>query len=187
MSNFDTYYQILQLTPPVTIDQLKRAYRRLAKTCHPDTLKFQEDERAKADFLQIAEAYEILKSQISSPQATPPERATFQTQKTDPTFYYSLGVFYAEIEDYKQAIAEFTAAIRLDPQFNELPRRKQRGIRIKKDLIDRFGVASGILFLVLLRISLSFPHPHAFPLYLHNIHHSKILLPIIAFLLADIS
>ncbi|WP_287744567.1 hypothetical protein, partial [Microcystis sp. M169S2] len=42
------------------------------------------------------------------------------------------------------------------------PAASGRGIRIKIDSIVDFGVAAGILYLVLLHISLSYLHPHAF-------------------------
>ncbi|MCZ8201117.1 hypothetical protein, partial [Microcystis sp. LE19-55.1A] len=41
------------------------------------------------------------------------------------------------------------------------PAASGRGIRIKIDSIVDFGVAAGILYLVLLHISLSYLHPHA--------------------------
>ena len=65
------------------------------------------------------------------------------------------------------------------------PAASGRGIRIKIDSIVDFGVAAGILYLVLLHISLSYLHPHAFLPYLRNIHHSKTLLPTTAFSLED--
>lgn len=70
------------------------------------------------------------------------------------------------------------------PKMN-YPAASGRGIRIKIDSIVDFGVAAGILYLVLLHISLSYLHPHAFLPYLRNIHHSKTLLPTTAFSLED--
>ena len=77
-----------------------------------------------------------------------------------------------------------TEAKKIYPIMNS-PAASGRGIRIKIDSIVDFGVAAGILYLVLLHISLSYLHPHAFLPYLRNIHHSKTLLPTTAFSLED--
>jgi curved DNA-binding protein CbpA len=52
------YYAILELQPPATQTQIKKAYRRLAHIYHPD--KNQVDPYARARFADIKEAYEIL-------------------------------------------------------------------------------------------------------------------------------
>jgi molecular chaperone DnaJ len=53
----ETHYQVLQLSPQATADEIKQAYRRLAKEFHPDL------NRGKADadrIIQLNAAYEIL-------------------------------------------------------------------------------------------------------------------------------
>lgn len=52
------YYSILELSPSASIDEIKRAYRRLAHLYHPD--KKNEDAYAAAKFSDIKEAYEVL-------------------------------------------------------------------------------------------------------------------------------
>jgi curved DNA-binding protein CbpA len=52
------YYAILGIAPAATTRQVKAAYRKLAKTCHPDTCP--GDPQAAARFRDITEAYEIL-------------------------------------------------------------------------------------------------------------------------------
>src|SRR5437899_7572576 len=51
------YYEVLGVTRSVTDDELKKAYRRLAKQYHPDANK---EQGAEARFIEINEAYEVL-------------------------------------------------------------------------------------------------------------------------------
>jgi hypothetical protein len=51
------YYQILELEPNCTVDDIKQAYRRLAKKFHPDINKSPD---AHQKFIEISEAYEVL-------------------------------------------------------------------------------------------------------------------------------
>lgn len=52
------YYSILELPPSASVDEVKRAYRRLAQVYHPD--KSGNDPYARAQFTAIKEAYETL-------------------------------------------------------------------------------------------------------------------------------
>ncbi len=55
---FKDYYQILGLTREATQDDIKRAYRKLARKYHPDVSK---ESDAEARFKEVGEAYEVLK------------------------------------------------------------------------------------------------------------------------------
>ena len=55
---YKDYYDILGLKKEATQDEVKRAYRSLARKYHPDVSK--EDE-AETKFKEVAEAYEVLK------------------------------------------------------------------------------------------------------------------------------
>jgi len=56
------YYQILQIEPHSTLDEIKQAFRRLALIYHPD--KNQNDKYAEVQFNEIKEAYEVLTNPI---------------------------------------------------------------------------------------------------------------------------
>lgn len=58
MQNFRNYYQILGLTKDATPEDVKKAYRRLARQYHPDMNP--GDASAEEKFKDVGEAYEIL-------------------------------------------------------------------------------------------------------------------------------
>jgi curved DNA-binding protein len=55
---YKDYYKILNVARDATQDQIKQAYRKAARKCHPDVSK---DAHAEAKFKEIGEAYEVLK------------------------------------------------------------------------------------------------------------------------------
>jgi len=58
MQNFRNYYQILGVAKDATAEEIKRAYRKLARQYHPDLNP--GDKAAEEKFKDIGEAYEIL-------------------------------------------------------------------------------------------------------------------------------
>ena len=56
--DFKDYYAILDVTSDASADEIKRAYRRLARKYHPDVSK---EPDAEARFKEVGEAYEVLK------------------------------------------------------------------------------------------------------------------------------
>ena len=56
------YYDILEIDPSASEAEIKAAYRRLARSCHPDVA---EGESARARFDEITEAYKLLTDRIS--------------------------------------------------------------------------------------------------------------------------
>jgi len=58
MADKRDYYEVLGVSRDATPDQLKKAYRQLAKKYHPDVNK--DDKDAADKFKEVAEAYEVL-------------------------------------------------------------------------------------------------------------------------------
>ncbi|MGL4501799.1 MAG: DnaJ domain-containing protein, partial [Planktothrix sp.] len=58
MQNFKNYYQILGLTKDATPEEIKKAYRRLARQYHPDVNPGNKDTEER--FKDINEAYDVL-------------------------------------------------------------------------------------------------------------------------------
>jgi len=56
---FKDYYKILEISKEASNDEIRKAYRRLAKKYHPD--KNPDDPAAEAKFKEVSEAYEVLK------------------------------------------------------------------------------------------------------------------------------
>lgn len=99
------YYQILELQPGASQEQLKRAYRRLAMLYHPDVNK---DPGAKERFLLISEAYNYL--------SNPPKVSFTATSTAEQNSR-------AEAERVKRAKAAATKAAR--QRYAEFKRRKE--------------------------------------------------------------
>jgi len=55
---YKDYYQIMGIPRDATQDEIKRAYRKLARKYHPDVSK---ESNAEARFKEVGEAYEVLK------------------------------------------------------------------------------------------------------------------------------
>src|SRR5450432_3441076 len=55
---FKDYYQTLSLTRDAGAEEVKRAYRKLARKYHPDVSK---EKNAEAKFKDVQEAYEVLR------------------------------------------------------------------------------------------------------------------------------
>lgn len=55
---YKDYYQIMGINRDATPDEIKRAYRKLARKYHPDVSK---EANAEAKFKELGEAYEVLK------------------------------------------------------------------------------------------------------------------------------
>ncbi|MEO8856277.1 MAG: DnaJ C-terminal domain-containing protein [Burkholderiaceae bacterium] len=55
---FKDYYKVMGLERGASVDEVKKAYRKLARKFHPDVSK---DPQAEAHFKELGEAYEVLK------------------------------------------------------------------------------------------------------------------------------
>ena len=121
-------YEILGLTPGASQGQVKQAYRQLVKIWHPDRFfDPQQKQEAEAKIKDINIAYNQLKSQqlnsASAPSTTPTNTSTnkvnISVQRWDAQSFYNCGVDNASQGKYEEAIADFTKAIRLNPNYAE--------------------------------------------------------------------
>ena len=60
-SNKRDYYEVLGVSRSASEDELKKAFRRLAKQYHPDANK---EHGAEAHFIEVNEAYEVLSDPV---------------------------------------------------------------------------------------------------------------------------
>ncbi len=60
MPNTKDYYEILGIQKNATADQIKQAYRKLAREHHPDMVKDGDKPQAEKRFKEINEAYQVL-------------------------------------------------------------------------------------------------------------------------------
>ncbi|MFA5669306.1 MAG: DnaJ C-terminal domain-containing protein [Balneolaceae bacterium] len=82
---YKDYYKTLEVSKSATAEQIKKAYRKLARKHHPDVSK---DPDAEKNFKEIGEAYEVLKDpekrklydQYGSDWETGKQRAEYQKQ-----------------------------------------------------------------------------------------------------------
>ncbi|MGI6705959.1 MAG: DnaJ domain-containing protein [Clostridia bacterium] len=74
------YYKILGVEPNCSKDDIKKAYRRLAKQWHPDVNK---SEDAHDKFIEIAEAYEILIDDHSRAQYDAMRKRSYASAEKD--------------------------------------------------------------------------------------------------------
>lgn len=118
MNQINQYYQVLGLQPNASPDEIKQAYRKLAKLWHPDRFYDNPSQKQKAEtqFKIIVKAYEILKEH-NNQNTNGENRSQFYSKKSSPDFYYQQGIIYAESEQYEEAITEFSRAIHLDDKY----------------------------------------------------------------------
>ncbi|MBW4631491.1 MAG: DnaJ domain-containing protein [Iphinoe sp. HA4291-MV1] len=118
--NINDAYSILGLKPGASPTEVKQAYRKLVKIWHPDRFSHpQKIQEAEEKIKQINEAYNKLKSYLSS-SANPSSQknqTNFYTNRSNAELFYNWGAENAKSGKYEEALADFTHAIRLNPDY----------------------------------------------------------------------
>ncbi|KAJ6906341.1 hypothetical protein NC652_023940 [Populus alba x Populus x berolinensis] len=60
MATTSSFYEVLGLPVNTTSHEIKAAYRKLARTCHPDAVSMNQKEMSASEFIKIHAAYSTL-------------------------------------------------------------------------------------------------------------------------------
>lgn len=120
MQDSRDYYKILQVKTNATLEEIKEAYRRLAREHHPDL--HPGNPAAEERFKEICQAYEVLSDSVQrtlyDQQFNPASRESHKAGKSHQD-YYVRAVAKALEKDYQGAVEDYTQAIKLNPHFIE--------------------------------------------------------------------
>jgi curved DNA-binding protein CbpA len=91
------YYDILEVSPVATQEEIKKSFRNLALKYHPD--KNKNSEESKQRFMKIVEAYEVLSNEQSRRKydGSAPGSQSYTPQWTPPADFSTI-YSYAEIK-----------------------------------------------------------------------------------------
>lgn len=131
------YYDLLKVKPTATASELKKAYYKEARQCHPD--KNPGDAEAKAKFQKLADAYEVLSNPESRKKYDRDGKEGIQegNVKMDPTVFFSL-LFGSE--RFEPWIGELQLAMQTD-QFSKML-DKDGDMAISEDSFEESEMAS---------------------------------------------
>lgn len=116
MADLQPYFQLLRVSADVTPAELKAAFRRQARTCHPDL--HPDNPAAEAEFQRLSEAYDIISEALYP--SSPVDgfiHGDGSNGLTNAQALYARGTQKAAERDYIGAIQDYTRAIESDPEF----------------------------------------------------------------------
>ncbi|MGK7927290.1 MAG: DnaJ domain-containing protein [Spirulina sp.] len=121
MSENPSYYEILNISPHATPEEIKKVFRRLARQYHPDFNP--NNPEAAEQFKRILEAYEVLsdaqRRQTYDRQLGLHREREDSKESANEWDFYVRGLEKAIQKDYQGAIACYDRAITLNPNFLE--------------------------------------------------------------------
>ncbi|CAI5459590.1 unnamed protein product [Closterium sp. Yama58-4] len=101
----EALYLVLEVATDASSVEIKKAYYKLARTCHPD--KNPGDESAKAKFQAVGEAYQVLMDPVKREQYDRFGRAALEDTFMDPGSFFTMA-FGAD--RFKPLVGELTVA-----------------------------------------------------------------------------
>ncbi len=128
------YYRILGLAETADTDAVKKAYRRLAKECHPDA--YPGDKKAEERFKQITEAYAVLSDAGKRKEYDRKRTGADKRQKTETNRQSGRKPFRPE--DFGNGFAEFFSFAGVQPKHSNRSREQETEIKqeTKQNPID---------------------------------------------------
>lgn len=114
------YYKILKVSRNASTEEIKEAYRRLAREYHPDL--HPGNPAAEERFKEICQAYEVLSDTVQRSeydQGLEPMKSQERKREKSPQDFYVRAVAKALDKNYQGAVEDYTQAIELNPQFVE--------------------------------------------------------------------
>lgn len=122
MISLNKYYKVLNIPENATKEEIKNAYKKLAKKWHPDNFinDIIQQNLATQKFIDISEAYQILLNRNDN-LASRDENSVIEIndKKDIEKYYYNLGILATENEEWEEAIYYFNSAINLNNNFAE--------------------------------------------------------------------
>jgi len=118
MQDSHNYYQILEVSPGATQQEIKKAYRRLVRQYHPDSHPDNPD--ATERFRVICEAYQVLSDEVKRSQydqEVQPQSNPSKTESMTAQDFYVRAVSKALAKNYQGAVKDCDQAISLNPNF----------------------------------------------------------------------
>lgn len=116
------YYKILEVSRTATQQDIKEAFRRLAREYHPDL--HPGNPLAEEKFKEICEAYEVLSNQVQRTQydqevGVDSHHSEPKKQGMNAHDFYARAAAKALERDYQGALKDYTQAIEVNPRFAE--------------------------------------------------------------------
>lgn len=148
------YYEILNISPNATLDEVKKAYRRLALQYHPDRNKAHD---AHDKFIEITEAYEVLRDSDKKKEYDNLYRVYFKFSKEiveESKEHFNQSEFEEKSSQwghYGKSMAEEYASMPFEDFARRLLKEMSIGVNYIPNLIAMFLTGgSGIIMLFLL-------------------------------------
>ena len=114
------FYAVLAVPRNATEDQIRRRFRELARTRHPDRFRGAEKERAEKDFQAITQAFNVIsdpeRRRLHDLELLRPEEAAAGEPRQLSRVYLQRGVKAYKEKNYLEAASNFDQATQYDPR-----------------------------------------------------------------------